>query len=84
MLTAYARWGTQAKVEDLEWVEKFRNREIAIQPGDAIRAIVEITTKYDADYEVFSIKYSILQVTEIIATLVYKETPLFDDIHEPD
>ncbi|MDB9513799.1 hypothetical protein PN499_21610 [Kamptonema animale CS-326] len=74
----------EAKVDDLEWVEKFRNKEIAIQPGDAIKAIVEITTKYDADYKVFSIKYSILHVTEIIATPVYKETPLFDDIHEPD
>ena len=74
----------EAKVEDLEWIKKFRNREIVFYSGDAIRAIVEITTKYDADYEVLSIKYSILRVTEIIATRVYKETSLFDDIHEPD
>ena len=42
------RHGTRnmpARVSDVEWLEQFQNRKVQIQPGDSIRAIVQIINK---------------------------------------
>ena len=66
-----------ANILDKEWIEKFRNREIVLKPGDSIRAKVKIDVKYDYDREVSSTNYNILQVIEVIFSNPSNQTSLF-------
>ncbi|NEQ35815.1 MAG: hypothetical protein F6K40_05760 [Okeania sp. SIO3I5] len=56
----------EAKVADFKWLESFKNRDITIFPGDAIKAIVEVIEKYDFSGELVSTQYTIKEVIEII------------------
>ncbi|NEO53392.1 MAG: hypothetical protein F6K54_10040 [Okeania sp. SIO3B5] len=56
----------EAKVADLKWLESFKNRDIVIFPGDAIKAIVEVIEKYDFSGELVSSQYTIKEVIGII------------------
>jgi len=55
-----------AKITDIDWLKKFQNREIDVRPKDAIKCMVNITTKYDADNEPLVVLYDIYKVIEII------------------
>ncbi len=54
------------KILDTAWLQSFQNRDVDIRPGDSIRAIVEIITRYDYDNEVVSAQYNIKQVLEVL------------------
>lgn len=54
------------KISHIEWLRRFQNREKDIRPGDSIRALVEIKTKYDYDNEVVGTHYDIMEVIEIL------------------
>jgi hypothetical protein len=54
-----------AKVSDAAWMEEFRRGDIPLRPGDALRGMVEIETKYGLDQEVIVVHYKILKVEEI-------------------
>jgi hypothetical protein len=56
----------EAKVTDFEWLAKFRNGEVQLLPGSAIRARVRLEIGYGFEREVVSKKYQVLKVyTEI-------------------
>lgn len=56
----------EVKITDEQWLEKFKNREVVIKPGDSLKAEVITTVNYDFDNEVLVIKYEIPSIIEII------------------
>ena len=68
-----------AKIDDLEWLNKFKNREIDLRPGDALRAKLAITENYDYHNEVTSVVYVIKEVQDVMKLPAYKQTNMFDD-----
>ena len=65
-----------AKILDEEWLMKFQHRKVLIQPGDSIRALVEIRVNYDESGEVVSSTYAILEVLEVINVPPLHQTSL--------
>jgi hypothetical protein len=57
----------EAKVLDYEWLRRFRDNEVPLQPGSAIRALVHVEVGYGAEREVVSKKYQILKVYEVLS-----------------
>jgi hypothetical protein len=55
-----------AKIAHEEWLSEFQNREIALRPGDAIRAVLETRVAYDEFGNVLTIHYVVTQVVEVI------------------
>jgi len=66
---------------DRKQLDDFQNRKYDIRPGDSIRAIVEIMTKYSFDNEVISMHYKVLKVNEIIHLSVHQQASWIDE-HE--
>jgi hypothetical protein len=58
----------EAKINHLDWLNKFQNREIDIRPGDAIKGRVIQTTKYGFDNEVISSRYEIEKIIEVLSS----------------
>jgi hypothetical protein len=50
---------------DFEWLERFRNGEIPLLPGSALRASVQVDVGYGAEREVVSRTFTILKVHEV-------------------
>lgn len=76
------RHGSRAidvKINDLEWLKKFRQREIIIAPGDAVKAKVEIVSKYDSLGELLSTQHTIQKVITIIPMPPENQLSLFED-----
>lgn len=55
-----------AKILHMEWLQKFHKQQVKVNPGDSIRAIVEISVNYDKYGEVLGQHYSIQTVIEVI------------------
>lgn len=53
------------KITDFEWLEKFRNREVVLAPGDSLLAIVDVISKYDIDNNLISTRHTLLKVLEV-------------------
>jgi hypothetical protein len=68
-----------ARILDDDWLESFRNGNVVIRPGDAIRANVLIEVNYGYDREVVSTNYRIITVDEVIDLSPPKQTTLFDN-----
>ena len=58
----------QAKINDVEWLNKFQNRTYDLRPGDSIKAIVEIRTSYGFKNELIATHHYIVKVEDIMAT----------------
>jgi hypothetical protein len=56
----------EAKVLDNEWLTRFRNNEITLQPGSAVRAVVRVEIGYGYEREIVSQKREIVRVLEVI------------------
>jgi hypothetical protein len=54
------------KISDKEWLDKFQSNKVNIQPGDAIKGIVQISDKYDTERNLISHSYELLQVIDVI------------------
>lgn len=67
-----------AKIMDDLWLDDFQNRKVDIRPGDSIRAIVEIMTKYSFNNEVISMHYSVINVNEIIPLGLHRQASWID------
>lgn len=61
-----------AKVQDTDWLKQFHNGEVLLRPGDALRGLVEIQTKYGQDEEVIAIHHRVLKVEEVIQKTAQK------------
>ncbi len=56
----------RATVVDVAWLSSFRDHQLALLPGDSIRALLTTTTKYDDSGEVISVKNDVTRVLEKI------------------
>jgi hypothetical protein len=56
----------EAKMLDFEWLVQFRNGDVILLPGSAIRARVQVDVTYGVERDVVSRSYSILKVIEVI------------------
>lgn len=56
----------EAKIADDAWLARFHNNEIAVPPGSALRALVQIEAPYDLDNEALPARYTILEVFEVL------------------
>jgi hypothetical protein len=54
------------KISDKEWLDKFQSNKVNIQPGDAIKGIVQVSDKYDTERNLISHSYELLQVIDVI------------------
>lgn len=75
----HGRRAINVKINDLEWLKKFKEREIIIAPGDAVKAKVEIVAQYDYQGELISTQHTIQKVIEIIPMLPNNQLSLFKD-----
>jgi hypothetical protein len=64
------------KILDVKWLQRFQSRDIDIRPGDSIRAIVEIVTKYDYENEVINARYAVKSVLEILPYIPSEQSEL--------
>ena len=55
-----------AKIADQEWLTRYRNGEVTLSPGDALKAHVESEVKYGFEHEVVSTQHTIMRVIDII------------------
>lgn len=62
-----------AKIADFEWLEKFREREFMLAPGDSLLATVEVVSKYDIDNNLISTRHTLLEVLEVRAAMPSNE-----------
>ncbi|MFC1964127.1 hypothetical protein ACFLV1_01960 [Chloroflexota bacterium] len=69
----------QVRILDKNWLEQFQSRKIDIRPGDSIRAIVEISNKYDADGELISTHYNANEILGIIPLPNHEQTNMFEE-----
>jgi hypothetical protein len=67
----------QAAIMDKHWLQQFQSGQVAILPGDSIRAIVNQTYKYDEDNNLISERRTIETVTEVIHEP--PQSNMFDD-----
>ncbi len=56
----------QAKIVDLDWLHGFHAREFIIAPGDSIRVMVSMETKYGYDNDVVATHYLTTEVLELL------------------
>ena len=61
---------------DFEWLLHFRNGDVILLPGSAIRAHVQVEVAYGVEREVVSRSYSILKVIEVIPPSSTDQTKL--------
>jgi hypothetical protein len=55
-----------AKMQDEIWLTRFRNKEVTVAPGDALRAIVRVHANYDINRELISSRYEVLRVLDVL------------------
>jgi hypothetical protein len=60
-----AKGSIDVKINDFEWLERFRNREFVLAPGDSVLAIVGVVSKYDIDNNLISTRHTLLKVLEL-------------------
>lgn len=80
----YNKRSIDVKVIDEEWLKRFRKKEFYLGPGDAIKAIVQTETKYDVNYEVISIQYTIEKVIDIIQVNLPDQLTIFEESVEEE
>lgn len=75
----------KARIIDEAWIKRFRERKVSIFPGDALRAEVQIDTRYDYNNEVISVQYTIIAVIEVLRAASTEQTEIeFETLEEPD
>jgi hypothetical protein len=69
----------QVKISDAEWISKFQDRKITVQPGDSIRAMVRISHKYDYDGELISTHHDAIKILDVIRAPNHQQIDMFLD-----
>lgn len=81
----YNRKALKAKIIDEAWLKSFKERRVSILPGDALRARVQIETRYDFNNEVISIQYTVVEVLGVLQATSAEQTEIeFELVEEPD
>jgi hypothetical protein len=77
----------EARMLDEDWLAAFRARRVDIRPGDGLRATVQVDLKRGADGSIVALKYSVLQVHDIlenVGNLPIQLTAEFDIFWDDD
>jgi hypothetical protein len=74
----YSGRTVQAKIMDLEWLQRFQSREVDMLPGDSLRAIVHLEIKYGDNNIIVGEHYSVLKVIEIYKKVRYIYSKLIE------
>lgn len=69
----------QVRILDKEWLEKFQTRQVAVQPGDSIRAKIQISNNYGYDGELLSTHYEATSIIEVIPLPNHEQKNMFDE-----
>ncbi len=69
----------EAKIVDEEWLERFRNREFPLAPGDALRARVRTELRRGFENSVVSTHHYVEKVYEVRRGSAATQLPLADD-----
>ncbi|MDJ0736035.1 MAG: hypothetical protein QNJ47_18565 [Nostocaceae cyanobacterium] len=75
----YRKKTIEAKINDLEWLNEFRQRKITIYPGDDVKARLKIIAKYDSMGKLISTHYSIEEVIEVMPMPLHEQISLFTE-----
>lgn len=65
-LTKYQGHNIDVTISDLEWLEKFQNKEVPLLPGDSLKGKLLQIISYGYDLEVISIQYYLESIDQII------------------
>jgi len=57
-----------------EWLDKFQNKLVSVQPGDSIRGILVQYISYGHDNEVLGIRYELENVKEVIEAKIFLQS----------
>jgi hypothetical protein len=66
----------EAKMLDQAWLERFQRQEIALRPGDALRAIVRIETAEGFEGHPVATHYFVVTVLRVVRAAPYRQTDL--------
>lgn len=69
----YQNKSIDAKILDKNWLRAFQSKDVAVLPGDSIRAIVKEEASYGHNNEIISIHYEILTVIEVLPAIKQKQ-----------
>jgi hypothetical protein len=69
----------EAKMLDFGWLTLFRNGDVVLLPGSALRATVQVDVAYGAEREVVSRSYNILRVLEVFGPPESKQGTLLSE-----
>ena len=56
----------EAKMDDQDWLESFRKREVVLRPGDSLHARLNIEMRFDEMGNPLPTKYTVIKVYKII------------------
>lgn len=68
------RWNDSsidAKIESKEWLSSFQQGEVAVLPGDSLKAVVKTHTTTDIHDQVIKIEFAISEVLEVLTPVRY-------------
>jgi len=65
-----------AKMKDLSWLNKWRNHEVQLWPGDGIRAKLSVKVKRNPINNTISTENEIIEVMEVIEQQVMEQTEI--------
>lgn len=59
----------EAKISDTDWLLKFQSKEVHLQPGDSLKALLREEVSYGYDSEIVHTEYEVVKVMGVIRGL---------------
>lgn len=59
----------EAKISDADWLLKFQSKEVHLQPGDSLKALLREEVSYGYDSEIVHTEYEVVKVMGVIRGL---------------
>lgn len=72
----YSHHPIKAPIEDTDWLASFQAAKQDLNPGDALKAQLEITTSYDHSGQIMGYSFRVLRVFGIVPGVSYEQTEL--------
>ena len=66
-------------MEDHNWLLQFQSNRVDVEPGDALRTLLETTINFDDDGVEIESHYRILKVLDVIKSRSVASDDLFDE-----
>lgn len=72
----YAGRAVEAKILHKEWLQRFQNNQVSLNPGDSLRVILNEEVSYGYDSEIVQTDYEVVEVIEVLPGFRAIQTPL--------